>query len=315
MDTDLITFGESMIVFIAENEGSFTDIKNFSKGIAGAELNVSIGLARLGHKVGYITRLGDDIFGTYIQDIIDKEGIFSNISRESNHSTGFYFKTKVKNGDPEVHYFRKNSAASQLNYKDIEDTDFKNAKILHITGITPALSETALDATYHAIDKAKEHNMLITFDPNIRTKLWIRQNKMRRVLNDIASRCDIILPGIKEGRILTKKDTKEEIADFYLKNGSKAVIIKDGAKGAYLKTLDEEKEISGFNVSNIVDTVGAGDGFATGILSGLLEGNSYEDAIIRGNAIGAIMVTSKQDNKALPTQEELDNFINTHTRN
>lgn len=315
MNRELITLGEAMIVFIAENEGDFTDIENFSKGIAGAELNVSMGLSRLGHKVSYITKLGKDVFGNYIEDVINKEGILSdNISKDSNYSTGFYFKTKVKDGDPEVHYFRKNSAASKITCKDIEDTDFSGAKILHITGITAALSESSLDAVYKAIDKARENNMLITFDPNIRAQLWKSEEYMVEVLNDIASKCDVILPGIKEGNILTGKETKEEIADFYLNSGAKAVVIKNGPSGAYLKTLEEEKIVPGFKVKKVVDTVGAGDGFATGVLSGLLDGQSYENALIKGNAIGALMVTSKGDNSSLPTEEELEAFIMSHER-
>ena len=315
MNRELITLGEAMIVFIAENEGDFTDIENFSKGIAGAELNVSMGLSRLGHKVSYITRLGKDVFGNYIEDVINKEGILSDsISKDSDYSTGFYFKTKVKDGDPEVHYFRKNSAASQITCKDIESTDFSGAKILHITGITAALSESTLDAVYKAIDKARENNMLITFDPNIRVQLWKSEEYMIEVLNNIASKCDVILPGIKEGNILTGKETKEEIADFYLNNGAKAVVIKNGPSGAYLKTLKEEKLVPGFKVKKVVDTVGAGDGFATGVLSGLLDGQSYENALIKGNAIGALMVTSKGDNSSLPTQEELEELIMSHER-
>lgn len=315
MNRELITLGEAMIVFIAENEGDFTDIENFSKGIAGAELNVSMGLSRLGHKVSYITRLGKDVFGNYIENVINKEGILSDsISRDCNYSTGFYFKTKVKDGDPEVHYFRKNSAATQITSKDIEETDFSGAKILHITGITAALSQNTLDAVYTAIDKARENNMLITFDPNIRVQLWKSKECMIEVLNDIASKCDVILPGIKEGNILTGKETKEEIANFYLNNGAKAVIIKNGASGAYLKTLQEEKIVPGFKVKEVVDTVGAGDGFATGVLSGLLAGESYENALVKGNAIGALMVTSKEDNSILPTQEELEAFIMSHER-
>ena len=77
MNRELITLGEAMVVFIAENEGEFTDIEHFSKGIAGAELNVSMGLSRLGHKVSYITRLGNDVFGNHIGDVINKEGILS----------------------------------------------------------------------------------------------------------------------------------------------------------------------------------------------------------------------------------------------
>lgn len=315
MNTELITIGEAMIVFIAENEGEFTDIESFSKGIAGAELNVCIGLSRLGNKVSYITRLGDDVFGRHIENIIHKEGIGADqITFDGDYSTGFYFKTKVKDGDPKVHYFRKNSAACQLSCTDIENADFTGAKVLHITGITAALSESSREAVYAAIEKARANNMLVTFDPNIRVQLWKSEAHMAEVLNDIASKCDIVLPGIKEGAMLTGKETKEEIADFYLNNGAKAVIIKDGAKGAYLKTLEEEKMVAGFKIEKVVDTVGAGDGFATGVLSGILDGLSYEEAVTRGNAIGARMVTSKEDNEFLPIKAELEDFMASHER-
>lgn len=313
--TELITLGEAMIVFIANNEGEFEDIESFSKGIAGAELNVSMGLSRLGHTVSYITRLGDDVFGRHIEGVMKREGILlDEVHMDQEYSTGFYFKTKVKNGDPVVHYFRKNTAACHLTRKDIEDASFDQAKILHITGITAALSETALDAVYAAIAKARENNMFISFDPNIRIQLWKSEELMIETLNDIASKCDLILPGIKEGTILTGKQTKEEIAQFYLEHGAKAVIIKDGSKGAYLRTLDAEQMVAGFKIDHVVDTVGAGDGFATGVLSGLLSDEDYVAAIERGNAIGARMVTSKEDNAILPTLEELKAFMNNHER-
>ena len=156
--------------------------------------------------------------------------------------------------------------------------------------------------------------MLVSFDPNIRVQLWKSEDHMISTLNDIASKCDIILPGIKEGNILTGKQTKEEIATFYINLGAKAVIIKNGASGAYVKTAEMEKIVPGFIIDKVVDTVGAGDGFATGVLSGLLDGKSYEEAAVRGNAIGALMVTSKEDNAILPTKPELEAFINSHKR-
>lgn len=312
---DLVTLGEAMIVFIAENKGEFSEIEKFSKGIAGAELNVSIGLSRLGHKVSYITRLGDDVFGSHIKESIDKEEIGAeDIYVDENCSTGFYFKTKVPNGDVQVDYFRKNTAATNMCRRNIEDANFGGARILHITGITAALSNNTLDAIYAAIEKARKNNMFISFDPNIRTQLWESKEKMITVLNDLASKCDLVLPGIREGRILTGKETKEDIAKFYLDAGAKIVVVKDGASGCYLRTAAEENVIPGFKVSRVVDTIGAGDGFATGVLSGLLDGQSYEEALTRGNAIGALMVTSKEDNAILPTKEELQMFIDSHER-
>ena len=236
--TDIITLGEAMIVFIAENEGEFSEIQSFSKGIAGAELNVSIGLSRLGHHVSYVTRLGDDVFGHHIKNIIEHEGIQTdNIIMDSNFTTGFYFKTKVKDGDPMVHYFRKHAAVSNMADRHIERVNFDGARFLHITGITAALSANTLASIYKAIDMAKERGMFISFDPNIRKQLWRSEEHMVDVLNALAARCDLVLPGIKEGKLLTGKDTKEEIADFYLNSGAKAVVIKLGETGSDRKSV------------------------------------------------------------------------------
>lgn len=309
---DVVTFGEAMVVFIASEEGKFKDVSLYSRGLAGAELNVAVGLTRLGHKVKYVTRLGKDPYGEYILDFIRREKIDdSGIYIDSRYLTGSYIKSKVKTGDPEVFYFRQNSAASHMDSKDIRETDFEDARILHVSGITAALSQSSREACYYAIDKARKQKMKVTFDPNIRRNLWKTEEEMKEVLNHIAFQSDMILPGIAEGRLLTGRQNAEEIADFYLEHGVEAVIIKLGATGAYYKTsTGKGGYVDGFYVSQVVDTVGAGDAFASGFLSGLLEGMSMEESVIRGNAMGAIIVTSKTDNDALPTKYELEAYMN-----
>ncbi len=152
--------------------------------------------------------------------------------------------------------------------------------------------------------------MLISFDPNIRVSLWKNMDEMRESLNYIAGLCDYIFPGIKEGQILTGMNQIEDIADFYLAKGCKGVVIKNGDKGASYKLQGGAlKDVAGFRVDHIVDTVGAGDGFATGVISGCLEKLPMEKAVKRGNAIGAIVITSKGDNENLPTAKELAAFM------
>jgi 2-dehydro-3-deoxygluconokinase len=119
----------------------------------------------------------------------------------------------------------------------------------------------------------------------------------------------MILPGVAEGLTLTGSADPEEIADFYLKLGVKVVIVKVGDKGAFVKTQGEAYTVPGFKVSKVVDTVGAGDGFAVGIISGLLEKLSLRDAVIRGNAIGSLQVMVPGDNEGLPHREELAKYL------
>ena len=138
--------------------------------------------------------------------------------------------------------------------------------------------------------------------------LWEDEETMCTVLNQLAAKADVVLPGIGECKILAGTEDKKEVADFYQKLGVKTVIIKDGSKGAYVQTADENYDVAGYKVEKVVDTVGAGDGFAVGVLSGILEGLDLKDSVKRGNAIGAIQVMNIGDNEGLPTPKELKAF-------
>ena len=308
---EVITLGEPMVVLIPHETGTFSEVHTFSKGIAGAELNVAIGVKRLEHSVQYISRLGDDIYGDYIADRMKEEKLdTSALLRDEKHLTGAYFKTKVLKGDPSVHYLRKNSAASCMGREDIEKTEFSGGKILHLTGIAAAVSKACQDACQAAIEKARQEHMVITFDPNIRLNLWKSEEEMIQILNKLAIQCDVVMPGIKEGRLLTGKNTPEEITAFYLSKGVKKVLVKLGEKGAYFETLHGEKGyVDGYHVEEIVDTVGAGDAFAAGVLTAMLEELPIEESVKRGNAMGSIMITSIGDNDAMPTREVLEKFM------
>ncbi|MDI3311070.1 MAG: sugar kinase [Thermoanaerobacterium sp.] len=301
--------GEPMALFIADEEGTLDKVSKFTKALAGAEANVAIGLSRLEHNVKYITKLGNDPFGKYIYEKLLEENIdVSSIKFTDEYPTGFMLKSKTSEGDPDIFYFRRGSAASHVTPDDI-DCDVSQFKHIHITGITAALSKDTLDTVYRMIQIGKENGIRISFDPNIRKSLWKSEHEMVSTLNEIASNCNIVMPGIKEGLILTGSEEVEAIADFYLRRGIEAVIIKIGDKGAYVKTKNESFTVSGYKVEKVVDTVGAGDGFATGVISGLLEGLTLKDAVKRGNAIGAIIIMSPGDNDGLPDRETLEKFM------
>lgn len=309
--SEVILFGEPMTLFIAETVGSLEEVEHYTKSLSGAEVNVSIGLTRLGHKVTYVTRLGDDPLGHYIENYLKKESIGTEfITYDTYYRTGIQLKNKVISGDPYATYYRKDSAASQIGTKEIDAIDFTGIKIVHITGIPPALSQSCREATYRIIERARENNVFISFDPNLRPALWESEEVMIKVLNDIASKCDMILPGKAEGLILTGSNEPKKIAEFYQNMGVGIVIIKLGSDGAYVQ--DNRKKpyiVSGFKVKKVVDTVGAGDGFAAGVISGILEGLSLKESARRGTAIGAIQVMSAGDNEGLPTRKKLEEFM------
>jgi 2-dehydro-3-deoxygluconokinase len=307
----IITIGEPMALFVAEQEGLLDDAERFSRFIAGAEVNFSIGMARLGHDVTYITQLGLDPFGRNIHKFLRKNNIdTSYINYDVAFLTGMQWKQKVKSGDPEVFSARKNSAASHMDRKLIKKIKWTDYDHLHLTGIPPALSASCRELIFEMIKEAREQGLQISFDPNIRPGLWPDKEEMVKVINALASQADIIFPGIDEGKQLTGKRDVRDIAAHYQAAGVPNVVLKLGAEGAFTSCADGMQFYTeGFLVKEVIDTVGAGDGFAVGVVSGMLEGLELSDCIARGAAIGALAVMSPGDNDGLPNREELRQFM------
>lgn len=307
----VILFGEAMALLIADTTGPLEEVEHFTRAMSGAEVNVSIGLSRLGHKTEYLTRLGDDPFGHYIKKSLEKNGIGTSlITFDDVYRTGIQLKNRTTDGsDPCAPYYRKGSAASRITPSEIEQIDLSDVDLVHVTGIPPALSLSAREATFRLIDRAKEAGIRVTFDPNLRPALWENTETMRTVINQLSEKADLILPGIAECEILTGSRDFDEIFRFYRNMGIHIVIIKDGSKGAFVNENGETYSVPGFKVEKVVDTVGAGDGFAVGVISGILEGLSVKESVRRGNAIGAIQVTHRGDNEGLPTHAELASFM------
>ena len=305
---DVITIGEAMAMFVATETGELSAVEHFIKRVAGAELNVATGLARLGMNVGWVSRVGNDSFGQFVVDSLKKEGIdASGVTLDSRFATGFQLKSKVENGtDPIVEYFRKGSAASHLSTDDYHPDYFSSARHLHLSGVAAALSGSSYELLDHAASTMKAQGKTISFDPNLRPVLWKSEAEMISKLNHLAFQADWVLPGVKEGMILTKEHSPEGIADFYLNQGVKAVVLKTGADGAWFKTAEGEKgAVAAITVENVVDTVGAGDGFAVGVISALLEGKTLPQAVARGNKIGSLAIQVQGDSEGLPTREAL----------
>jgi len=305
---DVITIGEAMAMFVATKTGELSAVDHFIKRVAGAELNVATGLARLGLKVSWVSRVGNDSFGQFVLDTLKKEGIeTAGVTLDDRYPTGFQLKSKVTDGtDPIVEYFRKGSAASHLSVEDFNPIRFTAARHLHLSGVAAALSASSYALLDHAAGAMKAAGKTISFDPNLRPVLWKSEAEMVEKLNHLAFQADWVLPGVKEGQILTGEKTPEGIADFYLNRGVKAVILKTGADGAWFKTADgEQGAVAAVKVENVVDTVGAGDGFAVGVVSALLEGKTLQQAITRGNIIGSLAIQVQGDSEGLPTREQL----------
>ena len=203
-----ILFGEPMALLIADTTGPLEEVEHFTRALSGAEVNVSIGLSRLNHQVEYLTRLGDDPFGHYIENQLKKNNIgTSMVTYDSVYRTGIQLKNRVTDGsDPYAPYYRKGSAASHISVKEIDALDLTDVELVHVTGIPPALSESAREATFRLMERAKEEGIFLTFDPNLRPALWENEETMIRVINELAQNTDVVLPGIGECASLAGTD-------------------------------------------------------------------------------------------------------------
>lgn len=253
---------------------------SFHKRTAGAETNVAIGLARLGLRVAWGSRLGTDSMGRYLLGEMQREGVdCSHVVCDPAQRTGFQFKGRVTDGsDPPVEYHRKGSAASLMTPDDVDAAWLRGARHVHAAGVFPAISATARAAAHKTFEVMRAAGRTLSFEPNLRPTLWASPQEMRREINAFAFQADWVLPGLEEGRFLTGEDTPEAIAGFYREHDAKLVAVKLGPDGAYFDSEQSSGRVPGFPVMEVVDPVGAGDGFAVGVVSALLAGRSVAAA-------------------------------------
>ncbi|MBS4212322.1 sugar kinase [Neobacillus rhizophilus] len=313
--TDVLTIGESMVLFQTIGEKGIKYEPLFTKSLAGAESNVAITLTRLGKKVRWVSKLGKDPFGDYILSTLGGEGVdVSYALRDVEKPTAVYFKESKSYGDPTVYYYRKNSAASNLQPEDVQKEWFDGVKHLHVTGITPALSENAAEAIRKAMKMAKDMGLTISFDPNLRRKLW-SEEKARSVLLSLIPLCDVFLPGVEEAEFLLGQQSIEEYGESFLQMGPKVVVLKLGAEGSIGFINGDSVKAAPHVVSQVIDTVGAGDAFAAGFLSVYLDNEaalthvSLEIALTRANILGALATQFKGDWEGNPSLEEINSII------
>jgi len=216
------------------------------------------------------------------------------------------FKTlSVAGSDPTIEYHRKDSAASQLRVDDVDWARFEKASHLHTTGIYPALTPHTFEVTQTAMAHMRASGKSVSFDPNLRPALWTSTDAMRTSINALAAKADWVFPGLQEGQLLTGRETPAEIATFYRAQGAQCVVVKLGDAGAYYDNDAGAGLVPAFPVAQIIDTVGAGDAFAVGVISGLLEKLPLQKAVERAAWMGARATQVRGDCEGLPNREEL----------
>ncbi|MCZ8523069.1 MULTISPECIES: sugar kinase [Paenibacillus] len=305
---EIITFGETMALIMPEGSKGIEYSGSFQGLFGGAESNVAIGISRLGHRAGWFSHLGKDPFGRMILKKIRGEGVdVSRAELTAEAPTGLMLR-EVVSGKTSVYYYRKGSAASLLCPEHLDEEYIAQAKYLHITGITAALSESCRDTLREAIRIARKHGVKICFDPNLRLKLWTI-DEAREVLLELAREADYFLPGLDELKLLYQT---ESFDDIIAKLGElKAVsIVKGGEDETYVVENGEVSAVPYYKAEQVIDTVGAGDGFCAGFFVGLLKGYSHLEAVRLGNLIGCMVVQMEGDWEGIPTWEQVEAFLN-----
>lgn len=309
MSPRVVTFGETMVLVNPTETGPMKYNTEFKKTLGGAESNVAIGLSRLGHDVGWVSKLGADPHGEYIRSFVRGEGVDTSTVRfTADAPTGIMFKERRALAEPEVYYYRHGSAASTMTPADLPEGYIEDAEYLHLTGITPALSESCRETTLAAVERAREADTTVSFDLNVRQKLWSDLDEMRTTLLDLVEMSDLVLPGIDEGRVLFDVEDPAAIADACLSRGAARAAVKLGSEGAFVADRETAEHVPGYEVERVVDPVGAGDGFAAGFLAGELRELEPVESTKLANAVGAFATTTVGDIEGLPTERELDVF-------
>lgn len=303
---DVITIGDAMISFNPVTRGPMRYVSTFERKIGGAELNVAIGCSRLGLKTKWVSRLGNDEFGRVILNFSRGEGIdTSDVKLVDGYPTSIHFKEILEDGAGRTFYYRSNSPTTVLTKDDINETVLSGAKLLHVTGVFPAVDpEKNVELIKETMKLAKKQNMLVSLDPNIRLRLWSKE-EAKAALQEFLPYVDILLIGIEEAEILFETNDPDAIIAESLDKGISHIAIKQGAEGS-IGYSNGEKIISPAVVpGKVVDTVGAGDGFDSGFIYGVLNNWSLEKTLYVANTVGSMVVSVSGDNEGLPYLDDL----------
>lgn len=295
---DLVTLGEALVCLIGRETGPLETVRTFDRSVGGAEANTAVGLARLGLRTSWLSRVGDDGFGRVIVQQLREEGVDVTGVSFCDQPTGLMVKERRSPGDVDVHYYRQGSAASHLDAHDVQPERISTARRLHATGVTLALGPAPRRAVQRAVEIAAATDVPVSFDPNLRPKLWS--------VAAAVDACHAVFPYVtdllcneQEAKWLAGTDTLEDAVEYLKAQGFLAVVVKRGALGAVGYRDGRAVELQPHPVEAL-DSVGAGDAFNAGYLFGELTGLSFESSLEVGNWAAANVVAHHGDYEGFP---------------
>jgi 2-dehydro-3-deoxygluconokinase len=299
----VVTIGETMALVRSAQAGSLSTESEMRLGIGGAESNVAIALARLGTAATWVGRVGADPLGERVLRELRAEGVDVRAIEEPSAPTGLMVKESRTPTSTRVLYYRAGSAGSTLQPSDLDVADIPSASLLHVSGITPALSESAAATIDVAIDRAVQSGVPVSFDVNHRSSLWVGRDATE-VYRRLAARATIVFAGEDEARLLAAGDTPAQLAHTIAELGPSQVIIKLGPDGCLALIDGVEYSRDAVRISP-VDTVGAGDAFVAGYLAEFLAGLPVADRLTTAVKTGAFACLNTGDWEGFARRSEL----------
>ena len=300
----VVTLGEALVVLASERVGPLRHARRLQVGIAGSELNVAIGVRRLGVPSAWIGRVATDEWGELIVSTLRGEGVDTSwICRDASRQTAIMFKERRTPDKTRVSYYREESAGSALAPIDLIPEAFHDTDWLHVTGITPALSVSAHESVIRAMEIARSEGMQVSLDLNYRAALWSREHAAA-TLGEIVPQADIVFASPDEAEILVGPGEPAEQARRIQSLGATDVVVKLGARGAVALVEGRIIDVPAAHAS-VVDVLGAGDAFVAGYLAQAVLGGSYEKRLSVAATCGAIIVSGVGDWEPAPSLDEV----------
>ena len=283
---DIVALGEPMIEF---NQAKAQDPRAYVQGFGGDTSNMAIAAARLGARAGYVTRVGADAFGRLLRDLWAVEGVDTRgVANDDDAPTGVYFVTHGKRGH-EFSYLRAGSAASRMRPETLPLDVIRSSRLLHVSGISQAISVSACDTVSAAIDAARAAGALVTYDPNLRLKLWPLARARMTIMPTLA-RCDWCVPSLDDAKALFGSDDATSVVAACHRAGAPRVVVKMGPDGCLVSDGTRQQHLPAHRVAP-VDATGAGDCFDGAFATRLLAGDDPFTAAAYANVAAALATT------------------------
>jgi 2-dehydro-3-deoxygluconokinase len=295
---DVIALGEAMVEFNQQSGGT-----TYLAGFGGDTSNCVIAAARMGAKAGYLTQLGDDVFGDQLMALWHAEGVDTRgVARVAGGATGIYFVTHGEQGH-RFSYRRAGSAASRMTPASLPAGPIESARWLHVSGISQAISTSACDTVFEAIARARAAGTKVSFDLNFRPALWLAPRALA-MLRATLAQCDLFFPSVDEIEALTGLAAPDDIVRWSHEQGARAVALKLGAKGSRVSSGSGAEDVPPHRVQP-VDATGAGDCFAGAMLARLAAGDALAQAARAANIAAALSTQGYGAVAPLPRWDEV----------